>query len=98
MKKYFNGEGTITGWQGIGRIFVALIVYGIGLGLANALGNNKPLAALFIIPTVVFYIWLLFSTAMKRIQAFGWKGRWYNLLFPHLTDATYPNGKEKEEL
>ena len=32
MKKYFNGEGTITGWQGIGRIFVALIVYGIGLG------------------------------------------------------------------
>ena len=93
MKKYFNGQGTISGTASLLRTLVAAIVYGVAVTSAK----TSEFAAFMVIPAVAFYVWLMLSTQMKRLQAFGWTGRWYNLLFPALTDATYPNGKQSEE-
>ena len=93
MKKYFNGQGTINGTAAILRLILAGVVYGVAVGFAE----TSEFAAFMVIPAVAFYVWLMLSTQMKRLQAFGWTGRWYNLLFPALTDATYPNGKQSEE-
>ncbi len=97
MKKYFNGEGTITGWQAIGRIFVAWIIYGVSVALFSALFVDAGWKSIILLPIIVLYVWLCLSTAKKRLQAYGFKGGFLNLIFPSLTDATYPNGKQSEE-
>ncbi len=96
MKKYFNESGTITGWQAIGRLLLAWAVYAAGLMLISAVVDH-PIKVLFFLPLIVAYVWLTVTTTFKRHKAFGFTGRWYNLLFPVLTDGTYPNGKEEEK-
>ena len=92
---WFNQQGTITGWQAIGRNVVAFLVYAIGVGSAEALGDA---ALLVILPALVFYIWLLVATMTKRMKAFGFVGEWYNILFPNITDGTYPDRKDGDKV
>lgn len=92
MKNWFNQQGTITGWQAIGRNAVALLIYLAGVGAISA--EFGPVGFLIFIPAMVFYVWLGVATLLKRMQAFGFVGEWYNLFFPCLTDATYPKRKK----
>ena len=92
MKNWFNGKGTITGWQSIGRMFAAFLIYGAGIWLAEA---TEVMA--LIIPFVIAHLWLNVTISMKRYRAFGWEGEWYNIIFPYFTDAHYSNGKQEEK-
>ena len=95
MKKFFNGQGTISGGAAILRNLAAALIYGI---IVAVLGDpSMGSASLLVIPLIVLYAWFSLSTAKKRLQAFGFKGGFLNLIFPSLTDGTYPNGKESEE-
>ena len=97
MKKYFNGKGTISGWAAILRGIVPAILINSTLFIEEEFfGKTDALLFLFIIPLVFLCGWFLLSTTKKRLQAFGWTGGWLNVLFPNLTDATYPNGKQEE--
>lgn len=94
FKSWFNQEGTITGWQSIIRSAVAIFVYAVAMTIAGEMGG----AGIFLIlPALVFYVWLLIATQLKRFQAFGFVGKWYNLLFPALTDGTYPKRATKSK-
>ena len=95
MKKYFNGKGTINGTQALIRGLVPTFLVQI---LANVLitPESGPQGLLFI-PLIIGLIWLALSTAKKRLQAYGWTGGYLNMIFPNLTDASYPNGKQDEE-
>ncbi len=99
MKKYFNGKGTISGWAAILRGFVPAILINVLINPMMIMGihEDSPVWLLLVIPTIVLSIWFLLSTGKKRMQAYGWKGGYLNLIFPNLTNASYPNGKESEE-
>lgn len=94
FKKWFNQEGTITGWQAIGRNAIAFFIYIIGMVFIEA---SPELGILVLLPALVFYVWLLVATAVKRMKSFGFEGQWYNLMFPSLTDGTYPNRKKDKK-
>ncbi len=96
MKKYFNESGTITGWQAIGRYLISYVLYAVLLlGISTAV--DHPIKVLLFLPIIVPYVWITVTTTLKRHKSFGFVGRWYNVVFPVLTDGTYPNGKEEEK-
>ena len=98
MKNWFNGKGTITGWQSVGRMFVALLIYVSGAVLAEYLALEYGGAFMLVmLPFLVFNLWLNVTISMKRYRAFGWEGKWYNIIFPYFTDAHYSNGKQEEK-
>ena len=91
-QNWFHSDGTVTGWQAIGRNLVAGLIYFIGYIAVFASLEKSPLLAIFLaIPFISMYIMIICCTWKRRMQAFGWKGGWLNLFFPNLTDATYPN-------
>lgn len=96
IKKYFNGKGTIGGWAALLRGLIPAIVVNLALDFDHYMGEKDPILFLVVIPVVILCAWFGISTTKKRMQAFGWTGGWLNILFPNLTDATYPNGKKSE--
>ena len=97
IKKYFNGKGTIGGWAALLRGLIPAIVLNLLLDAEMIFGIDiSPVWLVLIIPAFILCAWFGVSTTKKRMQAFGWTGGWLNILFPNLTDATYPNGKKSE--